>query len=101
MTRDKVVDGTAQRPNLAFLLLHLASKTLLLVHTKRRSLARLYPYYAAKASVSVRRSNNARGISTISGCAGDIKESVTGQSCLRAKASVSANVGRALIYQAV
>ena len=63
--------------------------------------ARLYPYYAAKASVSVSRSNNARGISTISGCAGDIQESVTGQSCLRTNASVSANVGRVLVYQAV
>ena len=65
------------------------------------TLARLYPYYAAKASVSVSRSNNARGICTISGCAGDIQESVTGQSRLRTNASVSANVGRALGYQAV
>ncbi len=32
MTRDKVVDGIAQGPYLAFLLLHLASKTLLVVH---------------------------------------------------------------------
>src|SRR5260370_25167790 len=63
--------------------------------------ARLYPYYAAKASVSVSRSNNARGICTISGCAGDIQESVTGQSCLRTNASGSANVGRASGYQAV
>ena len=35
-------------------------------------LARLYPYHAAKASVSVRRSNRTRGISIMSGCAGDI-----------------------------
>ncbi len=32
MMRDKVVDGTAQGPYLAFLLLHLTSKTLLVVH---------------------------------------------------------------------
>ena len=40
--------------------------------SKRQAvLARLCPSYAAKASVSVRRSNNARGISTTSGFVGD------------------------------
>ena len=34
-------------------------------------LARLYPYQAAKASVWMKRSKRARGISTISGLAGD------------------------------
>jgi hypothetical protein len=43
--------------------------------------ARLCPYYATKASVSVKRSNRARGISTISDFAGDMPKRVTGQSC--------------------
>ncbi len=34
--------------------------------------ARLYSNYATNASVTVRRSKRARGISTISGCAGDM-----------------------------
>jgi hypothetical protein len=37
-------------------------------------LARFYPNYAAKARVSVRRSNNTRRISTISGVAGDMEK---------------------------
>ncbi len=36
-----------------------------------RALARLYPYYAAKASVWMKRSKRARGISIISALAGD------------------------------
>ncbi len=42
-----------------------------LFHTPK---ARLYPSHAAKASMSVKRSNKARGISTISGFAGDLEK---------------------------
>ena len=60
-----------------------------------QSLSRLYPYQAANASVSVRRSSSALGIITTSPLTPDIQEMLTGQSCCRTKASVSEKVGRA------
>lgn len=41
------------------------------LHMDALTLARLYPYQAAKASVWMKRSKRARGISTMSGLAGD------------------------------
>lgn len=62
-------------------------------------LARLWPFHAAKASVSVRRSNKARGICTMSGAPGDGAKSAMGHSSRRTAARASTKVGRDLSYQ--
>ena len=56
--------------------------------------------YAAKASVSIRRSSKALGILTISCSSHDIQKPSAGHRCWRTKAIVSAKVGTSLAYQA-